>query len=68
MKTLPLHTDTGIDGNNVLFVGQKRVDVHLLDLGGKAEEGGEADDDLGVALLIDASLSSRTLYNLICAQ
>ena len=54
------YADAGIDGDDILVVGEEGIDVDLLDLRGEAEEGGETDDDLGIFLLVDALLSSRT--------
>ena len=63
-----LHTDTGIHGDDLILVGQERIDVYFLDFGGETEQGGEADYDLGIALLVDAGLSARALNNLIGTQ
>ncbi len=68
VQRLSLDTDTGIYGNDVLFVSQKRIDVHLLDFGGETQKGGEAHNNLGIALLIDTGLSARALYYLIGTQ
>ena len=65
---LPLHEDAGIDGNDVVVVGQEGIDVNLLDFGGEAQEGGQADDDFGIALLVDALLTARTLQYLVATQ
>ena len=52
----------------IVAIGEEGVDVEFLYLGGEAEESGEADDDLGVFLLVDSLLPSRTFYYLIRAQ
>ena len=67
-RLLPLHTDAGINGDDLILVGQQRIDVYFLDFGSKTEQGGEADYDLGIALLVDAGLSARALNNLIGTQ
>lgn len=33
-----LYQNAGIDGNDVVTVGQQRIDVHFFDLGSEAEE------------------------------
>ena len=35
-----LHSDASIDSDDVVGVGEERIDVHLLYLCGKAEDGG----------------------------
>ena len=52
----------------IVAIGEEGIDVEFLYLGGETEESGEADDDLGVFLLIYALLSSRTFYYLIRTQ
>ena len=32
-----LHTDAGINGDDLILVGQERIDVYFLDFGGKTE-------------------------------
>ena len=64
----PLYPYPRIHCHHVILVGEQWVDVEFLNLGGKAKEGGEADDNLGVFLLIDSLLSSRTFYYLIRTQ
>ena len=44
--------DAGIDGDDVLVVGEEGIDVDLLDLRGEAEEGGETHDDLSILLIL----------------
>ncbi len=60
--------DAGIDGDDVLVVGQEGIDVDLLDLRGEAEEGGETYDDLCIFLFVDAFLPARTFYDFIASQ
>ena len=62
-----LYPDTGIDGDDAVLVGEQWVDVHLLDFGGKAEQGREAYDNLGIFLLVDTLLPSRTFYYFIAS-
>ena len=35
-----LHSDASIDSDDVVGVGEERIDVHLLYLCGKTEDGG----------------------------
>ena len=52
----------------IVAIGEEGVDVEFLYLGGETEESGEADDNLGVFLLVDSILASRTFYYFICTQ
>ena len=52
----------------IVAIGEEGVDVEFLYLGGETEESGEADDDLGVFLLVDTLLPTRTFNYLIRAQ
>ena len=65
---LPFYADAGIDGDDAVLVGKERIDVDLLDLGGEAEERGEAHDDLSVFLFVEAFLAAGALDDLITAQ
>ena len=60
--------DAGIDGDDVLVIGEERIDVDLLDLRGEAEEGGETHDNLSILLFVEAFLSSGALDDLITSQ
>ena len=40
--------------HHIVAIGEEGVDVEFLYLGGEAEESGEADDNLGVFLLVDS--------------
>ena len=51
----------------IVAIGEEGVDVEFLNLGGETEESGEADDNLGLFLLVDTFLASRTFYYLIRA-
>ena len=44
--------NSGIDGDDVLVIGEEGIDVDLLDLCGEAEEGGETHDDLSILLIL----------------
>ena len=66
--SLFLYQYAGIDGDDVVAISQKGIDVHLLDLGSEAEEGREAHDDFGIFLFVDALLASRSLQDFIAAQ
>ena len=57
--------DAGIDGDDVLVIGEEGIDVDLLDLRGEAEEGGKTHDDFRILLFVDAFLSARSFYYFI---
>ena len=52
----------------MLVRGKQRVDIHLLDLRGEAQEGGEAHNDFGKLVLVDALLAARALDDLVGAE
>ena len=62
------NADAGIDGDDVLVIGEERIDVDLLDLRGEAEEGRETHDDLSILLFVESFLSSGALDDLIASQ
>ena len=62
------NADAGIDGDDVLVIGEERIDVDLLDLRGEAEEGGETHDNLSILLFVEAFLSTGALDDLIASQ
>ena len=64
----PLYPYPRIHCHYVILVGEQWVDVEFLNLGGKAQKGGEADDNLSVFLLVDTLLPTRTFNYLIRAQ
>ena len=68
MEGLLLHQYACIDGDDVVLVGQQGIDVHFLDFGGEAQEGGEAHDDFSIAALVDAALSACALQYLVGTQ
>ena len=60
--------DAGIDGGDVVGIGEEGVDVYLLDLGGEAEQGGESHDDVCELALVDALLPARAFQHLVGAE
>ena len=66
--SLLLYEYAGINGDDIILVGQEGIDVHLLDFGSEAEERREAHDNLGILLLVDTCLSARAFYYLVSAQ
>ena len=63
-----LHPDPRVDGEEAAFGRDEGVDVHLLDLLGEAEEGGEADDDVGVLTLVDTPLPASPFEDGVAAE
>ena len=63
--SLLLHEYAGINGDDIILVGQERIDVHLLDLGSEAQESGEPHNNLSILALVDATLTTRTTNYLI---
>ena len=57
--------DACIHRDDMLVRGKQGVDIHLLDLRGEAQEGGETHNDFGKLILVDALLAARALDNLV---
>lgn len=63
-----LYPDSRVDCDNVVLIGEQRIDVHFLYFRREAQKCRQTYYYLGVLLLVDALLSARTFYNLICAE